>query len=151
MKRILAAALIVATLASCDKDKFETVPQIDIKEFGPNEVVKGQLIELRAIVSDKEGDIQDSLYLIKKRFNASTNFELTSDTIRYYIGTLGAPIRQENEVLIRLLYGEQRPEIAPIQNLESVDRGFRLGLIVVDKEGNRSPYVESDRIVLKAL
>lgn len=151
MKRILAVILIAGIFTACSKDKFETVPQIEIKEFGPEEVVKGQMIELRAIVRDKEGDIQDSLYVVRKRFNLTTGGEINNDTIRYFIGTLGAPNKQENEVLVRFLYGELKPEIAPIQNLESTDRGYRLGLVVIDKKGNRSKYVESDQIVLKKL
>jgi hypothetical protein len=151
MKRILIVALIAGIFTACSKDKFETVPQIDIKEFGPEEVVKGQMIELRAIVRDKEGDIQDSLYVVKKRYNLTTGFELSNDTIRYFIGSLGAPDKQENEVLVRFLYGELKPDIAPIQNLESVDRGYRLGLVVIDKKGNRSKYVETEQIVLKKL
>ena len=151
MKRILIIALIAGIFTACSKDKFETVPQIEIKEFGPNEVVKGNLIELQALVKDKEGDIQDSLYVVRKLYNLSTNFVLDTDTIRYFINTLGAPAKQETELLVRFLYGEQNPAVAPLEDLVTIDRGYTLGLVVIDKKGNRSPYVESKRIVLKKL
>ena len=42
--------------------------------------------------------------------------------------------------------------VAPIQNLETfTDRNFSIGLVVIDKAGNRSQYVESETIVLKKL
>lgn len=151
MKRILLSGLIAATVFACSKDKFETKPQIKINEFGPEQVVKGQLIQLRATVTDKEGDIQDSLYVVRKRYNVTTNVLLTTDTIRYSLVTLGAPTKTETEIQVRFLYGELQPDIAPIQNLETTDRSYTLGLVIIDKAGNRSDYVESEKIVLKKL
>lgn len=151
MKRIVIVAFIAGIFTACSKDKFESVPQIEIKEFGPEEAIKGNLIELRAVVKDKEGDIQDSLYVVRNRFNATSGAWLNSDTIRYYIATLGAPENQETEVMVRFLYGELRPDIAPIENLVTVDRRYSLGLIVVDKKGNKSEYVESEKILLRKL
>ena len=151
MKKLLLFGAIAFVLAACSKDKFETVPQVTIKEFGPEEVFKGQLIELIATVTDKEGDVQDSVYVVRKRFNAS-NVLLTVDTTRYNISSLGTPKKQEIDVQITFLYGELKPEVAPIQNLETfADRNFAIGLVVIDKAGNRSQYVESETIVLKKL
>ena len=143
--------MIAATLAACSKDKFETKPQIKINEFGPSEVVKGQLIQLRATVTDKEGDIQDSLYVVRKRYNITSGVLLNNDTIRYSLKTLGAPTKTETEIQVSFLYGELQPNVAPIENLVPVDRGYTLGLVIIDKAGNRSEYVESDKIILKKL
>lgn len=152
MKRILVVALITCVLAACSKDKFETVPKVEIKEFGPGEVVKGNIIELRAVVLDQEGDIQDSLLVVRKLYNVSTGQMLgNADTTRLTIKALGAPPEKETELFVRYLYGESRPDVAPIENLVPVDRGYTLGLIVIDRAGNRSQYVESKRIVLKKL
>lgn len=152
MNRILFVAVIASLLAACSKGKFETVPKVEIKEFGPNEVVKGNLIELRAIVLDQEGDIQDSLLVVRKLYNVNTGQQVgSSDTNRLTIRPLGAPPKQETELFVRFLYGELKPDVAPIENLVSVDRGYTLGLIVIDRAGNRSQYVESKRILLKKL
>lgn len=150
MKKLLLLIFAATAFAACNKDKFQTVPQVEITSFGPEEVVKGQLIKLTADVTDKEGDTQDSVYVVRKRFNGTTL--LNVDTTRYYIAALGAPKKQKIEVQVLFLYGELKPEVAPIQNLETfADRNFALGLIVVDKAGHRSQYVESDQIVLKKL
>ncbi|MDQ6609064.1 MAG: hypothetical protein M3Y85_04510 [Bacteroidota bacterium] len=149
MKRLLFFTLIIGMLAACSKDKFKTVPQVKITSFGPSEVHKGQLIQLLATVTDKEGDVQDSVLVVRKRYNNATL--LSWDTVRNNIKNLGNPKKQEFELQVLFLYGELRPEVAPIQNLENADRGFSLGIIVVDKAGNRSEYVESDKILLKKL
>ena len=150
MKRLLFFSLTALVMAACTKDKFKTVPQVKINSFGPEQVTKGQLIRLTATVTDKEGDVQDSVYVVRKRFNG-TNL-LTWDTTRYNITNLGAPKKQEIELQVLFLYGELKPEVAPIQNLETAaDRNFSLGIIVVDKAGNRSEYVESEKILLKKL
>lgn len=149
MKRFIFFGLIAVAFVACSKDKFETVPQVKINSFGPSEVRKGELIKLIATVTDKEGDVQDSVYVVRKRWNGATL--LSWDTIRYNISTLGAPQKREVELQVLLLYGESRPEIAPIQNLETVDRDFSLGLIVIDTAGHRSQYVESNKILLKKL
>src|SRR4051812_27037370 len=108
MKKLLLFVLISGTLAACTKGKFETIPQVEITSFGPPEVVKGQLIRLTANVTDKEGDVQDSVYVVKKRFNGTVPIG-TIDTVRYSIESLGAPKKQQIEVQVLLLYGESRP------------------------------------------
>jgi pimeloyl-ACP methyl ester carboxylesterase len=151
MKRLLFFGMIALLLAACGKDKFQTVPQIEITSFGPDEVVKGQLIKLTADVTDQEGDLQDSLYVVRKRYNGSTILG-SADTTRYFLRPLGAPRKQKIEVQVLFLYGELAPEIAPIQNLETfADRDYTIGLVVIDNAGHRSEYVESKRIVLKKL
>lgn len=149
MKKILLIATLAFTLASCDKDKFETVPKVEITSFGPSEVVKGNLIKLFATVTDKEGDVQDSVVVARKIFNGNTL--LTVDTVRSNLEALNVPSRQTIEIEITYLYGELRPELAPIQNGVNVDRNYALGIYVKDKAGNRSQYVESDKIVLKKI
>lgn len=151
MKKILAVALLVFTLAACDKDKFETVPQVKIDSFGPDEAFVGDVIKLRATVTDKEGDVQDSVIVYRKVININTNRVITgsgnSDSIKTYIRSLEIPARQEYELEISYLYGRQPPP--PTQNSYTVDRKYVLGIYVVDRAGNRSQYVESDTIILR--
>ena len=152
MKRIVIVAFIAGIFAACSKDKFESVPRIEIKEFGPEEVQKGQVIRLTANIFDQEGDLQDTLYVYRRIFNANTNAELSVDSlITSDLKTLGAPSKQETEVLITLLYGEQDPRIGPTQNGDGIDRKFSIGLRVKDKAGNKSEYVESNKIILKKI
>lgn len=150
MKRVLIYCLFVVAIAACSKDKFKTVPQVTIESFGPQEVRKGQIIQLRVTVTDKEGDLQDSIIIVRKRFNGTTLLS-TDSSIRSSLAALGVPVKQKIEIQYFLPYGELLANYKEFQNLESVDRNFKMGIIVRDKEGNRSEYVETEAIVLKKL
>jgi hypothetical protein len=148
MKRLLLFSVLILALVACDKDKFKTEPQVEIKSFGPSEVNKGEFFTFRAVVRDQEGDLLDSVLLVRKRFNG--NVELTVDTLPYSTSNFGNPVKTVIEVSAVFSYGELRDGYI-FANLENQDREFALGIIVKDKAGHRSEYVESDKIVLKQL
>jgi hypothetical protein len=153
MKRILFFAAFIAFLMACTKDKFKTVPQVKITSFGPAEVVKGQIITLRADVTDKEGDVQDSVIFYRKIYNATTEALLTTDSsIRGTLKGFGIPTKtQEFELQLQLSYGEQQDGYQLQNNGSGVDRKISFGIYVKDKAGNRSEYTESDKIVMKKI
>ena len=148
MKKILVLIVIVSAIVGCSKDKFKTEPQVEIKSLGPSEVNKGQLFTFRAVVRDKEGDLQDSVLLVRKRF--SGGIELTVDTLRYDISSFTFPDKSVIEVSAIFSYGELRDGYI-FANLEAQDREFAVGIIVRDNAGHRSEYQESDKILLKRL
>lgn len=150
MKRFFAFFLLLVVVAACNKDKFKTVPQVTIDSFGPAEVRKGQIIQLQATVTDQEGDLQDSLIIVRKRFNGTILLS-TDSSIRSSLATLGVPVKQKIEINYLLPYGELLAGFKDFQNLESVDRNFVMGIVIKDVAGNRSEYVESQPIVLKKL
>lgn len=150
MKKIIVFCFSIAALIGCTKDKFKTIPQVEIESMGPDQVVKGQLMNLRATVRDKEGDI-DSLFLVRKRFNGANL--LSVDTLRYTIEGFGIPTRDQFEVSVYISYGEQQQDVTAIhENLVTVDnRFYQVGVVVKDKQKNRSDYVESGKILLRKL
>jgi hypothetical protein len=146
MKRILVFCVLAAALAACSKDKFKTQPQVEIKSFGPSEVYKGQIFTLTATVRDKEGDVQDSLLLVRKLFTGT--IPLSVDTIPYSLANFGFPNKQQVDVTAEFSYGELRDGYIFV-NTQEKDRNLVMGLIIKDKAGHRSEYVESGTIVLK--
>ena len=152
MKRLLLFTATTALLAACGKDKFKTVPQVEIISLGPSEVIKGQLITLRANVTDKEGDVQDSVVFCRKVYNPVNDFLLTTDSIKGTVASFGIPAKtQEYELQLQLVYGESS-QVYPTQNNGSgLDRKLSVGVYVKDKAGNRSEYVESAKITLKKI
>ncbi|HEY1020809.1 MAG TPA: hypothetical protein VGE06_00790 [Flavisolibacter sp.] len=148
MKKLLALILVAGVLAACSKDKFKTVPQVDIKSITPDEAFNGAIIELLADVTDQEGDLQDSVIVVRKRFNGDT--QLSVDSTRLSLKGLGVPNKQKIELRVTVSYGRLYPEYAIFQDLErTFDREFSMGLVVMDNAGNRSEYVESQKILLK--
>lgn len=152
MKRLLFFGTIACfMLASCSKDKFETVPQITIKSFGPDEVVKGQLFELVAEITDKEGDIQDSALLVRKRFTNGTIqvSPRTDDSTFISLKDFNIPNKTKVELRIIFAYGEDIPGTRLYNIQENVDRSVTYTLQISDKAKNKSQLVETKKIILK--
>lgn len=149
MKRILFFCLIAAAVAACNKDKFQTVPQVKITSFGPDVVVKGQNFELNAEITDKEGDLQDTFQLVRKRFYGTTS---AVDCVKYSLTNLGFPSKDKIELRLTFAYGElNKPATIPYFPQEPLDTQLQYGLIIRDKARNKSTYVESNKILLKKL
>ena len=153
MKRILFFTVLAGLLAACSKDKFKTVPQVNVTSFGPSEVVKGQIITWKADVTDKEGDVQDSVIFYRKIFNATTDVLLSTDSsVRGTLASFGIPSKtQEFELQLQLSYGEQIDGYQLQNNGDGVDRKISIGVYVKDKAGNRSEFAESGKILLKKI
>lgn len=154
MKRIFLFTIAAGLLAACTKDKFQTVPRVKIIDFGPSEVTKGQLIRFRASVTDKEGDVKDSVIFYRKVYATSGSLVSTDSSIRTTLKNYGIPsaANQQYELALTMVYGEIKPELGPIQNgNNTVDRQLSVGVYVKDRAGNRSEYVESGKILLKKI
>ena len=61
--KVLIVALISLTIAACNKDQFTTKPQLTFKQVNQTEYHLGDIIEFQIDYTDKEGDIQNKLYL----------------------------------------------------------------------------------------
>jgi hypothetical protein len=153
MKRVLFLSIILAAIAaSCNKNKFETVPQVEIKSISPDVAIKGNVITLKARVTDKEGDLQDSVIIVTKFFDL-TGTLLSADTSdRFSISTLKFPDTRDIDVDVQFLYGEtSNTQAYGYIPLLTEDQNFSAGLIVIDKGGHRSNFAESGQILLKKL
>lgn len=144
---ILFAATIV--LIACKKDKFTTEPQLKFKSVSPSSAVKNNIINFIVSFTDDEGDIQDSVLLVLKRFNSSGGI-FTLDTLRLQMNPDEIPVARQGDINIKFGYGELITGTFFL-NLETVDREASFGLIIRDKAGHRSNYVESDKIILRKL
>jgi hypothetical protein len=149
MKRFVLVVFVASFLAACSKDKFKTVPTVTIDSISPGEVNNGDIIQLLATVTDQEGDLQDSVIVVRKKFNGDTQISIDSSS-KVSLKGLGSPTSRTIELRVLISYGRLIPEAALFQDLErNFDRNFSVGLIVRDNAGNRSEYVESEKIVLK--
>ena len=71
---LLVSAVIF--LLSCDKDTFETKPTIKVRSFSSNVVPNGGLFTLTLEYTDKEGDVNDSIFMMMEVLNQSAAGEL---------------------------------------------------------------------------
>ena len=75
---VLIVLVVIAT--ACNKDKFTTEPQVEVKSITPETVFNGNIINLKAKYTDDEGDL-DSAYVVYKWYNGAT--VVKADTFRY--------------------------------------------------------------------
>ena len=67
--RIWLAVIIVFGIIACGKDKFETVPQLTLRSKTPEVVPVNGTLRLNVEYTDKEGDVSDSLFIVRQRLN----------------------------------------------------------------------------------
>ncbi len=68
--KLLFLFLITTALAGCRKDKYQTKPSLELKEVKVGGIQDasgtiGSTVEFEIIVTDKEGDVEDSLFIDK--------------------------------------------------------------------------------------
>lgn len=152
MKRFVIILIIGSALLSCSKSKFKTQPQVQSISLNPNSVYYGQIFKLKATVTDKEGDATDSIFLVEKLYNISTNFLLKTDTLRFTTTDFGVPNNDQYEFEADFDFGQIVDGTIQVSSDDnSVDRAFSIGIIIRDKAGHKSDYVESGKIVLQKL
>lgn len=149
IKRVAILSVVAAgLLVACQKNKFQTTPQVKIKSIAPAEVNQGDVITMKAKVTDKEGDL-DSIYIVYKWYDGTT--PVKNDTLRYGLDYFNITDGlKDGEINVHFGYGFLGDyPILPQSPLNLRDTSATLGLIILDKEKNRSEYAESDKIRLK--
>lgn len=146
-KAIWLVALGCGWLAACNKDKFTTKPQVKIRSIAPSVVQNGNIINLAGSYTDSEGDI-DTVFVVYKWYN-NTTATFTDTLERFPFGSLGVP-SNTRQAELELLY-EYNTQNTGLRILSGVSRDTTatLGLILKDKAGNRSDYVESEKFRLR--
>jgi len=67
--KILLTLLVVVVLAACKKDKYNTTPTLTLKSTSNKTVPLNGTFNVEIELTDKEGDISDTLYFKKVRLN----------------------------------------------------------------------------------
>lgn len=148
MFSVIIAAVLVFTFIACNKDKFQTKPTISIKSINTEVVPLNGTFIITLECTDKEGDVEDSLILIKKRLNRRV-VATVRDTLRFKIPTFPANSRTEIQAVLdyqNILSALNPPNIPGSNPLQKELDTLVLRLAVRDKAGNTSDTVESRQI-----
>lgn len=151
MKFILfVLTVFFVTAVACNKDKFQTKPTISIKSLNTEFIpLNGSLI-ITLDVTDKEGDVQDSVIIIKIRLNRRVVPTLR-DTLRYKFPVF--PNTPRTQVVATLDYqtilSAQSPPFIPGTNPPQREQDtLILKLAVRDNAGNTSDTITSKQIIV---
>lgn len=140
MKRYFGLFLMLGTLAACDKDNFETKPQLEIKSVNNNEVPYNGNLVVTLNFTDKEGDVTDSLFVARERLNIKR--PVAPPTLEFAIPDFPKRSQGEFEVnidFLSLVNGMTSIEILPRTSPATFERDtVRLKFFVKDKAGNFS-------------
>jgi hypothetical protein len=151
MKRILAFALLATVMAACSKDKFQTKPQIKIKSTNTDIVPVNGTLRVVLEFTDKEGDVSDSILVVRERLNAKSQDRPAPSP--YKIPAF--PNTSEGEIQLDLDYQSGLVfNISRIPIPGSIPQQFErdtmnLKFVVRDKAGNKSDTATLGVIVIR--
>ena len=133
---------LAVLLIACGKDKYETKPKLEIKDYNSKEIFAGNQLNIRINYFDKEGDLSQAPVIgILRRLNV---FPLPPsldkvDTIRTNLPEF--PKNDDGEITFSLPY-----DFLKESTTENDTIMFRFS--VTDRAGNTSDTVDSAPIVI---
>lgn len=147
MKKLLLLVSVLVVLMACNKDKFQSTPQIKIKSVSSEIVPLGSGWSATLSFTDKEGDVDDTLFVRKVRLNqkfATTLF----DTIKYKIPEF--PSHSSGDITIYLDNNVIQSAQPPPSNGSGGNQPdtLKIWFRVSDKAGHKSDSVSTGTIVV---
>ena len=146
--RIWLAVIIVFGMIACGKDKFETVPQLTLRSKTPEVVPVNGTLRLNVEFTDKEGDVSDSLFIVRQRLNVRGPVQLPQSP--YDVPDFPHTDKGEFEISLEYQFGLifglpplRIPGTNPAKN--EIDT-LRLKIVAKDKAGNKSDTLVVDNV-----
>ena len=150
MRITLSLLIILFVVAvACNKDKFQTKPTISIKSMTGDYIPLNASLRITLECTDKEGDVQDSVIVIKNRLNKRVVPTLR-DTLRFKFPVF--PSKPRTEIVLTFDYqnhliSAQNPPFIPGSNppQREVDT-LVFKIAVKDNAGNVSDTIISPQV-----
>ena len=146
--RIMFAVIVALVMISCDKDKFQTVPQLKYKSRNTDVVPVNGTLVLSIEYSDKEGDLSDSIFVVRQRLNIKGPIQLAASP--YNIPDFPKTDKGEFEISLAYQFGLvfglspiRVPGSNPVKN--EIDT-LRLKIVAKDNAGNKSDTLVVDNV-----
>jgi hypothetical protein len=144
MKTILSIFVfsLAILLIACDKDKYETKPKLEIKDYNTKELFPNEDLRIRINYYDKEGDINGAPVIgVLTRLN---QFPIGPDQDKvdtFRTNLPDFPSKDNGEITFQLPYGFLKES-----TIENDTLVFRFA--VEDLAGNKSDTITSDQVVI---
>ena len=149
MKIIYSALALLLVVFACSKGDFETKPKISIKSVSPEFVSYKSDLRVRFEFRDKEGDVDDTLTMIRERLNV--NGADISLPIEYDIPEFPDKSKGDFELTIPfdfgLVFGLDPIDIPGNPDKDEEDT-LRLKFVVKDHAKNVSDTAVLNRIIV---
>ncbi|GAA4333036.1 hypothetical protein [Flaviaesturariibacter amylovorans] len=140
MKNILKIGALALLLAGCNKDKFQTKPQLKLISVSNNPVDLQSLLQLDLEFTDKEGDVTDSIFVTKVWKNRTQNNPVASMKLEFSVPDF--PKTQSGRIIVGLSNPDLQAASAP-RNQTGTPYGketdtLDLRIVVKDAQDNKS-------------
>ena len=139
-------AIFIFSLAivfiACGKDKFETKPKLEIKDYSSKEIRQGDFLRIRINYYDKEGDLNNAPVIgILKRTNLIPlpTGQDKVDTFRNVLPDF--PEKDNGEISFGFPFDFLKESLTENDTI-------RFRFAVEDLAGNKSDTIETDQIVI---
>ncbi len=147
---IVFFSLLILIMVACNKDKFQTKPTIRVDSINSDFIPQNGTFVITLDVTDKEGDVQDSVIIIKRRLNQRVVATIR-DTLRYKFPVF--PVSPRTQVQVTLDYqsilSAITPPVIPGSNPPQREADtLILRMAVRDNAGNTSDTIDSPRIIV---
>jgi len=148
--RIWLAVIITFGMISCDKDKdkFQTVPQLEYKSRNTDIVPVNGTLRLNIEFRDKEGDVSDSVLIVRQRLNKRGQVQLAASP--WGIPEFPKTDKGEFEVTLdyqfHLITGLTAIRVVGSNPPKNEVDTLRLKIVARDKEGNKSDTLVVDNV-----
>src|SRR6187200_896585 len=150
--RIWLAVIITFGMLSCGKDKFETKPQLEYLSRNTEVVEPGQPLRLNIEFRDKEGDVSDTLFIVRQRLNKKQPIQPQASF--YLIPDF--PKTDKGEFEITLDYSQHLTTGLPAISIpgsgnpskKEIDT-LRIKIVARDLGGNKSDTLVVDNVYVK--
>lgn len=139
MKQYFGLFLLLGILVACGKDKFETKPQLTLKSVNNSEVPFNGNLVVNIEFTDKEGDVTDSIYVLRQRLNSRQ--PVAPPALEYAIPDFPDRSKGEFEINIgylNLVNGMSSIRIPGTNPSQFETDSLVLKFVARDKEGNLS-------------
>jgi hypothetical protein len=143
---IVLAGLAGLIVAGCSKDGIETKPKLTFKSVTTDHVLYNQDIAFFFEFSDKEGDLNDSIHVIKV---SSSWCETPSfaDSSKWRMPNLPGTKNTKGELEIRMSYQRDLAAI-PCDGVDTVETAI-FKFVIKDRAGNVSDTAYSPPITIE--
>jgi hypothetical protein len=146
---LLYSLLFVAFIA-CSKDKFQTKPQLKFKSKNTAEVAQNGTLRITLEYTDKEGDVDDSLLMVRERLNQRGPVILPASP--YLIPKFPDITKGEFEITLTyqfgLIFGLSLIRIPGSNPARNEPDTLNLKFVARDKAGNKSDTLTVSNIIV---
>ena len=132
-------------IAACSKDKYTTKPILDLKSVNGSEFPNQSLLSFKFIVTDKEGDIQDTMWIQKISYACS---DIGNFLAPFKVPDFTSSKNLKVELDVNYLYGISTGQYPPVYGCVQRDDSCYFKFWLKDKAGNVSDTVTSPTIKL---